>query len=97
MNHFNLENRFTNKSQYLEYKIDLILNQLCTIKRKLSKLAGFEKFQKFENSNKVKMKNQWVVKKKTIYLVARTIIKTMNNNLWYLDSDCSRHMLGDKS
>jgi hypothetical protein len=20
----------------------------------------------------------------------------MNNNLWYLDSGCSRHMLGDK-
>jgi len=97
MNHFNLENRFVNKSQYLEYKIDLILNQLCTIERKLGKLVGFEKFQKFENSNKVKMKNQWVVKKKAIYLVARTIMKIMNNNLWYLDSDCSRHMLRDKS
>jgi hypothetical protein len=44
MNHFNLENRFVNKSQYLEYKIDLILNQLCTIERKLGKLVGFEKF-----------------------------------------------------
>jgi hypothetical protein len=94
MNHFNLENKFANKSLYLEYKIDLILNQLCTIERRLGKLAGFEKFQKFENSNKVKMKNQWVVKKKAIYLVA---LITMNNNLWYLDSDCSRHMLRDKN
>ena len=43
------------------------------------------------------MKNQWVVKKKAIYLIARIIMKTMNNNLWYLDSNCSRHMLRDKS
>lgn len=85
MNYFNLENRLANKSLYLEYKIDLILNQLCTIERKLGKLVGFEKSQKLENSNKIKMKNKWLVKKKAIYLVAHTIMKTMNNNLWYLD------------
>jgi hypothetical protein len=75
--------------------ITSIQNQY-TVERKLGKLVGYEKSQQFENSNKTKLKNHWVVKKKTIYLVAHTTLKTMNNNLWYLYSGCSRHMSGDK-
>ena len=96
INFINLENRCSNKSQDLEYNIDLALYQLCIIERKLGKLIGYEKSQEFENFNITKIKNQWIVKKKAIYLVVNTILKTINNNLWYLDSGCSKYMLGDK-
>jgi hypothetical protein len=57
INCFNLWDIFSNKSQDLEYKIDLVLNQLCIIERKLSKLTGCKKYQEFKNANKTKMKN----------------------------------------
>jgi hypothetical protein len=47
-NSFNLENRCSNKSQDLEYNIDLALNQLCIIERKLGKLIGYEKSQELK-------------------------------------------------
>jgi hypothetical protein len=81
INFINLENRCSNKSQDLEYNIDLALYQLCIIERKLGKLIGYEKSQEFENFNITKIKNQWIVKKKAIYLVVNTILKTINNNL----------------
>jgi hypothetical protein len=57
MKYFNVGNEFANKSQDLEYIIDLVLNLLCIIARKLDSLAGSQKSQDFENSNKAKIKN----------------------------------------
>jgi hypothetical protein len=48
---------------------------------KIDKLVSYEKSNETESSNKTKMKNQWVVKKKEICLVVHTALKTMNNNL----------------
>jgi hypothetical protein len=53
----NLGNRFANKSQDLEYKIDLVLNQLCIVEKKHGKLVGGGKSQEIENSNRTKLKN----------------------------------------
>jgi hypothetical protein len=50
-------NCFVSKNQNLEYKIDLVLNQLCTIERKIDKLVGYEKSNEIESSNRTKMKN----------------------------------------
>jgi len=50
-------NYFVSKNQNLEYKIDLVLNQLCTIERKIDKWVGYEKFNETESSNRTKMKN----------------------------------------
>jgi hypothetical protein len=44
----------------------------------------------------MRLKNQWLIKKKYIYLVIHIALKTMYNNLWYLDSGCFINMLGDK-
>jgi hypothetical protein len=63
---------------------------------KIDKLVSCEKSNETESSNKTKMNNQWVVKKKKICLVVHTALKTMNNNLWYLDNGYSRHISGDK-
>jgi len=43
INYLNLGNRFAKNSQDVEYKIDLVLNQLCIIDRELGKLVGCDK------------------------------------------------------
>jgi len=77
-------NCFASKNQNLEYIVDLDKSISC------------EKSNKTESPNRTKKKNQYVVNKKEICLIVHIALKTMNNNLWYLDSGCSRHMSRDK-
>lgn len=47
-------NCFASKNQNLKDKVDLVLNQLCTVERKIDKSVGCEKSNETESSNKTK-------------------------------------------
>ena len=40
---------------------------------------------------------KWVRKNENVCHVAQIDLKANSSNLWYLDSGCSRHMMGNKS
>lgn len=44
-----------------------------------------------------KLKKFWKVKTHHIAFAAYTSLRCFDSCHWYLDSDCSRHMSGDKS
>jgi hypothetical protein len=42
-------------------------------------------------------KHVWVKKSDNLCLVAHTALKVLDTCLWYLDSACSKHMIGDRA
>ena len=40
---------------------------------------------------------KWVRNNENVCHVAQIALKANSSNLWYLDSGCSRHMMGNKS
>jgi hypothetical protein len=41
-------------------------------------------------------KQVWIKKNENLCLVAHTALKVLDTCLWYLDSACSKHMIGDE-
>ncbi len=56
-----------------------------------------EKKKKLTQSKILQTKQIWVKKGELKCLVVHTALKAGNASHWYLDSGCSRHMIGDKS
>jgi hypothetical protein len=49
------------------------------------------------NDKKKTSKQVWVKKEDNLCLVAHTALKILDTCLWYLDSECSKHMTCDKT
>jgi hypothetical protein len=67
------------------------------ISEKIGSLTPNEKKSVLTNNKKKTSKQVWVKKEDNPCLVAHTALKILDTCLWYLDSDCSKHMTGDKT
>ena len=50
-----------------------------------------------KTTKKAKIVSRWIRKNEIVYHVAQIALKANSSNLWYLDSGCSRQMMGNKS
>jgi hypothetical protein len=42
-------------------------------------------------------KQVWIKESNNLCFVAHTALKVLGTRLWYLDSTCSKHMIGDRA
>jgi len=71
-------------------------DQVKLISEKLAYLSPNEQRSVLMNKKKAS-KQVWVKKEDNICLVSHTALKILDTCLWYLDSDCSKHMTADKT
>jgi hypothetical protein len=67
------------------------------VSEKLGSLTPNEKKFVLANNKKNTSKQVWVKKEDNLCLAAHTALKILDTCLWYLDSGCSKHMIGDKT
>jgi hypothetical protein len=75
----------------------MLSDQVKLISEKLAYLTPNEQRSILVNNHKKASKQVWVKKEDNLCLVSRTVLKILDTCLWYLDSDCSKHMTGDKT
>jgi hypothetical protein len=82
----------------IEKQLQVLTAQVKLISEKLASLSTGSDLTKAvpmtENANTQQV---WVKKKDNLSFVVHTALSVLNSCLWYLDSACSRHMIGDKT
>jgi len=80
-----------------ENQVKNLSDQVKLISEKLERLTPNERRYVLANNKKKTSKQVWVKKEDNLCLVAHTALKILDTCLWYLDSDCFKHMTGDKT
>jgi len=81
----------------LEEQVSMLSNQVSLISKKLAYLTPNEQKSVLVRKHKKISKQVWVKTEDNLCLVSHTALKILDTCLWYLDSDCSKHMTGDKT
>jgi hypothetical protein len=82
----------------IENLVKNLSDQVKLISEKLGSLTPNEKKSVLLNKKKnTSNKQVWIKKDDNLCLVAHTALKILDTCLWYLDSGCSKHMIGDKT
>jgi hypothetical protein len=79
-----------------EEQVKVLSDQVKLISEKLAYLTPNEQRYVLVNNQKA-CKQVWVKKEDNLCLVSHTALKILDTCLWYLDSGCSKHMIGDKT
>jgi hypothetical protein len=74
----------------------VLSDQVKLISEKLAYLTTNEQRSVVVNNQKAS-KQVWVKKEDNLCLLSHTALKILDTCLWYLDSGCSIHMIGDKT
>jgi hypothetical protein len=80
-----------------ENQVKNLSDQVKFISEKLGSLTPDEKRSVLTNNNNKTSKQVWVKKEDNLCLVAHTALKILDTCLWYLDSGCFKHMIGERS
>jgi hypothetical protein len=80
----------------LEEQVRMLSDQMKLISEKLAFVTPNELKSVLVNNQK-SSKQVWVKKEDNLCLVSHTALKNFGTCLWYLDSGCSKHMIGDKT
>jgi hypothetical protein len=84
----------------IENQVRALSDQVKLISEKLGTVTFDKKFAILGNKRdkkNTKDKPVWVKKEDNLCLVAHTVLKVFDTCLWYLDSGCFKHMIGDKT
>jgi hypothetical protein len=73
----------------------MLSDQVKLISEKFAYLTPNKQRSVLVNNHKKASKQVWVKKEDNLCLVSHTGLKILDTCLWYLDSDCSKHMIGD--
>jgi len=80
-----------------EEQVNKLSDQVKLISEKLAYLSLNEQRSVLVNNHNKASKQVWVKKEDNLCLVSDTALKIHDTCLWYLDSVCSKHMIGDKT
>jgi hypothetical protein len=78
-------------------QVKMLSDQINLISEKLAYLTPNEQRFVLVNNHKKTSKQVRVKKEDNLCLVSHTALKILDTCLWYLDSGCSKHMIGDKT
>lgn len=82
----------------IENQVKTLSDQVKLISEKLGSLTRKEKkFVIFNKRKNTTNKQVWIKKEDNLCLVAHVALKILDTCLCYLDSGCSKHMIGDKA
>jgi hypothetical protein len=80
-----------------EEQVSMLSDQVNLISEKLAYLTPNEQKFVLVRKHRKASKQVWVKKEDNLCLVSLTALKILDTCLWYLDSGCSKHMIGDKT